>query len=304
MERTQINPEILQPVLESATNAAQKGQAQFFTPLSLAQRLAEDLPAHRPTLCDLSCGAGHLLHGCANESTRNLLGCDVDTCRGQRVEGARQCVERITGDLTLIFPLLCEIGWHGDLFVLNPPWDLHWHRERLQALGQSEVAAVREAFAGLDPRLSATAIDSGAATLMMALDRCTWRGEGLMLWNNATLRRLVLDPGAPHAALKRHLWLVRLIDGNPCLSRPKAVAPYTRKLALDQTSTSKSENSFQIAAVYFALDHDTGPAEIGGPRTGVRGLRRGADVAGHWQAYTDSLRLWHAVVGEWGRGPG
>ncbi len=89
MQKTSIHPEILQPVFESAANAADKGQSQFFTPLPFGRALARALPKIRPTIVDLNCGAGHrLLQTSALAQTQRLLGADIDPCRGgQSVEG-------------------------------------------------------------------------------------------------------------------------------------------------------------------------------------------------------------------------
>lgn len=83
MQKTNIAPEILQPFFESAANAAQKGQSQYPTPLEFGRKLAGPLPAVRPTIVDLNCGAGHLLQASAGTDTATLLGADIDPCRGQ-----------------------------------------------------------------------------------------------------------------------------------------------------------------------------------------------------------------------------
>jgi hypothetical protein len=98
------------------------------------------------------------------------------------------------------------VDFYADLFVLNPPWDLHWHREALQGLMESDVPAVREAFAARDERIGRNQIDSTVATLCLALDRCTPSGEGMLIANEATLQRLIFKPDAPHHALANHVW--------------------------------------------------------------------------------------------------
>src|SRR5437899_2591116 len=156
--------DLLQPLFESATNAAQKGSAQYFTPIQFAQEIAVHLPEYRKTICDLTCGNGSLLVGAANESTRHVLGCDIEKLP---IKNSQIATATFQADLTLHYPLLKEIEWRSDLFALNPPWDLHWHRDRLKALAQSEVPAVRAAFANRDPRLSPESIDSTIATLLI-----------------------------------------------------------------------------------------------------------------------------------------
>jgi len=158
MQRTQIHPEIAQEMLASATNAADKGQSQFFTPIPFARDLAAALPKYRPVITDLACGAGNLLYGSANANTKTLLGSDIDPCRKRykdldaffETEKTVAPLDRMAYDMTLLYPLLREIEFRADLFVLNPPWRLFWHRERLEELADSDVHAVRAAFSGIE----------------------------------------------------------------------------------------------------------------------------------------------------------
>lgn len=164
MRKTSINPEILQSMCESAANAAKSGQSQYFTPLPFGRKLAEALPKIRQTVVDLNCGAGHLLQVSADGKTLRLLGADIDPCRGKMVEGERIIpLQRITYDVTLLYPLLKEIGWSADLFVLNPPWRLFFYRERLSPLAESELPAVRQAFQGVEEGIPKGTIDSTIA---------------------------------------------------------------------------------------------------------------------------------------------
>ncbi|HEV7924446.1 MAG TPA: hypothetical protein VGR14_03780, partial [Verrucomicrobiae bacterium] len=73
-----IHPAALDLLFASATNAAQKGQSQYSTPLELASLIAKDSPSFRPVIVDLTCGPGQLLAGCANKTTEHCLGMDVD----------------------------------------------------------------------------------------------------------------------------------------------------------------------------------------------------------------------------------
>jgi hypothetical protein len=103
MQKTHIAPEILQPFFESAANAAAKGQSAFYTPYPFGRQITGPLPAVRPTIVDLNCGAGHLLQASAGTDTATLLGADIDPCRGQSVEGATLHVNRITSDACLLY---------------------------------------------------------------------------------------------------------------------------------------------------------------------------------------------------------
>lgn len=219
MIKTQIDPGSVQELLDSAANAGRKGQAQYFTPVGPARPLAALLPAYRPILTDLTCGGGHLFHACAHETTHALLGADIDACAGRRLGEARvdsrsvTQTHRLTADLTRLYPILLDVEFRAHCFVLNPPWDLHWHRAELARLAESALPAVRAAFAAHDGRVPHACLDSSAATLMIALDRCSVFGEGLIILNAATAERLILGEGAPHGALARHVWAQVPLEG-------------------------------------------------------------------------------------------
>ena len=298
MEKTNINPEVYQDFLDSAANAAGKGQSQFFSPFAVGQLLGRPLPEHRPTLCDFQCGAGHLLQACANPSTRTLLGCDIDPCRGHKPAEKSLPIKRITADVTRLYVLFAEVNWRLDLGVFNPPWDLWWYRDRLAALADSEMPAVRAAFSAHDGRTTQDTIDSTVATMLMALDCFTIYGEGLLIANNATLQRLIFAPGAPHGALARHVWAHVVIEGNP-MTRIKDHA-------------YSDDGSFQTGVIYFARGHTVGcrfqktansledldaiTKELVQQR---RVLRTGPEVRGYSHECDESPHLWKAVAEEW-----
>lgn len=298
MQMTNINPEIYQELLDSAANAAGKGQSQFLTPLELGQLLGRPLPEHRPTLCDFQCGAGHLLQACVNESTRSLLGCDIDPCRGHKTTEKAPPIKRITADVTRLFGLFTEVDWRFDLGVFNPPWDLWWYRDRLSSLEDSEVPAVRAAFTVHDGRTTPDTVDSTVATLMMALDRFTIYGERLLIANNATLQRLIFAPGAPHGALARHVWAHLVLEGNP--------------MTQIKDHVFSEDGSFQTGVIYFARGHSAGcrfqqtatshealdslTNELPQKR---RVLRTGPEVRGYSHECDESPHLWKAIAEEW-----
>ena len=297
-QKTNINPAILQPMLESSPNAAEKGQSQFFTPLAFARELATVLPGHRPAVVDLNCGAGALLQASALKNTEVLLGADIDPCRGLKVEGCDQprIVSRITHDLTRLYPLLKEVSFTADLFVLNPPWRLWWYRDRLKDLANSDLPAVREAFAQMEEgafrkgTVDGT-IDSTVATLMIALDLCTLCGEGMLIANNNTLDRLIFNPGAPHGALARHIWARVVVPGNPMTGIDDC---------LWEKPAAGEAPAFATGVIYFAADHDAGPTHYhwpdgrGGPLPD-RALRLGSELRSRYGGREDLLTDWNAV---------
>lgn len=289
MQKTSIHPSIVQDLLESATNAADKGQAQFETPQAFAAQCARLLPAHRPVIVDLNCANGNLLAGATLKSTLHLLGADIDPCRlGPHPEYAGQRL-KIPGDLTLLYPLLCDVSCQLDLAVLNPPWDLHWHRDRLLSLSESDCPAVADAFEGRDTRLGQDQIDSTIATILIALDRMTLRGEGFAICNEATVQRLIFGEGAPHSALAKHIWLHVVVEGNPM----------TR---LSLGDGGQPDEPFQTAVLYFARDHEDGPqhrtADVFDEPT-VRRFRTGATVHEDWTSNKETPHKWKAVAEEW-----
>jgi hypothetical protein len=237
-----INPANLQEHLDSAANAALKGQAQYFTPVEWAEVLSLALPRYRPVIVDLTCGNGQLLDASTGPSTHHLLGLDIE------VHGNAMFNEkRVTADLTKFYPLLCAVKWQADLFVLNAPWDLHWYRDKLIGLADSDCPAVRDAFGQHDGRTGRAMIDSTVATFCIALDRCSPFGEGLIIANEATLQRLIFGNGgraqAPHSSLASHVWAHLVIDGNICSpAKPDG----------------RSGTEFKTGIIYFARGHTSG----------------------------------------------
>ena len=254
MQKTNIPAAIAQEVLDSATNAAQKGLSQFFTLPALAARLAAALPVVRPGLVDLNCGRGDLLQASMRTNGRTslymadtqwLLGSDIHNA--PKVPG-RGRIQFTQADLTLLYPLLVEVGWRADCFVLNPPWRLFWHRARLAALADSTCGPVRRAFAAVEPGTPKDTIDSTIATLLIALDRGTDAGEGYLIANHQTLERLIFAPGAPYADLAQVCWARLVIPGNPMTGI---------------TGCQWQEDEvFTTGVIYFAREHPHGPRPL------------------------------------------
>ena len=279
MQKTSINPQIFQPFLESAANAGQKGQSQFYTPLDWAKALAQPLPGYRPAVVDLNCGAGNLLQGAVRGSTSHLLGCDIDPC-GEGRGPLTIPISRITADVCKLPPLMRAVQFRADCFVLNPPWSLHWYRSTLADLAESDLPTVRAAFAAHDGRLGKDTIDSTIATLALALDRCSRCGEGLLIANNATLQRLLFAPGAPHAALASHVWLHLVIKGNPMTG-------------LDDCS-HQHEEQFHTGVIYFARSHSGGPMPAA-RNIAVNSLAEAQTICAAAQKQRPDLRLGRAI---------
>ncbi len=227
----------VQAAADSVADASNKGQAQSSTPPEWGRVLSRPLNPFRPVITDLTCGNGNLLHAASNGDAI-LLGCDI-----QNEEAGSQISEHLViADLTAFYPLLQSVDWQGDCFVLNPPWDLHWYRERLEGLARSGRETVRLAWRATDARLGADTLDSTLATLMIALDRMSAYGEGLLIANEATLQRLLFN--GPHGALAQHVWAHLVVEGNLCSG----------------TAKSKFREGFQTGIIWFAAGHDDGVA--------------------------------------------
>lgn len=192
--RSDIDTAGLQDFLDSASNAADLGKRQYFTPASHAAAFASMLPACRHAVVDFTAGDGSLLAGSAINDSTHRLAIEIDPSVAS--------VGAIVGDITRIFPLMVDIDWRADCFVLNPPFSLAWHTKNLHALSDSGVEAVRQVWQGVRRKPT---IDSTLATLLIALDRLTSRGEGMLICNADTADRLF---GSGIAAdLARHIWL-------------------------------------------------------------------------------------------------
>jgi hypothetical protein len=200
----------LQDVLDAGANAWRVGRQQFFTPPEIARALMLPLPSAirnpQSAFVDLTMGAGALL---AASGASDLFGIDIDSrlARKPKFDGSRhggQAVESrptnwhtVCGDLTKFYPLLQEIDWQFDLCGLNPPFSVKWHRKNLVGLVDSECEAVRETFG----KSRKAAIDSTLATLLIALDRMTTRGEGYLICTRGFAEKICSTPAF------RHVWL-------------------------------------------------------------------------------------------------
>jgi hypothetical protein len=208
----------LQEVLDAGTNTAQKGRQQFFTPSDIAEALMLPLPKIRKSFVDLTMGAGALLTAAAKgQSGPVLFGIDIDSRLAKRpstdfrnlnsltdlscgnLRKSAQSVEKtnwhcVNADLTKFYPLLQEIDWRFDLCGLNPPFSIKWHRKNLINLIDSECKAVSETF-GKSQRGQ---IDSVIATMLIALDRMTQRGEGFLICGDTIAQKIIELPIGAH----------------------------------------------------------------------------------------------------------
>lgn len=278
MRRQKLSFDNLGETLSAAKNASRLGTQQFETPPAVARALMLPLTPCRPVVADLECGHGALLGAAANETTRAVLGIDIDPTafalpRGwklvappaPRVEGTRGAASLprpdtsvLHGDLQRLAPLLRETGWKADLFVLNPPFSLQWKD------GDSTLVTWRLAQEFLGPA-----------------------GEGLMLCNAATAERLIL-PDAYARRIWLHVTLPNFFPGTTSEMRIAALyfaADFEGEAHPVQLDTALPET---LAPVLAAL-----------PRKSI--LARTATVRRAWDCSSNTLPTWRAVSEEWKR---
>lgn len=310
---TSIANENLQESLEASKNGG-VGQSAFFTPLEFGRMCAIPLPEIRETLVDLSAGSGQLLIASSNNTTRIGLALDIENCRTKFTEKwPRPDILRIAGDSCKVYGLLKEISFEADCFTLNPPWSLHFYRENLSKLVESDVETVRKAYGRQDSTNGPDCIDSTIAQMMMALDLMTDRGEGFLIANDATLERLILKDDAPYGELASHVWARVILKGNPMTGEAK--------------QTFDKEKDFETGVIWFAKAHYDGldrdarmradylkRSDAAEEYRGVGSsfeecveqirmrrnrLRSGVSIVGKYNLREDSQDLWRSTRTEW-----
>ena len=193
--------ENLQTILDSAKNAADLGTQQFITPLALAEAIARPLPQWRGLAADLQCGDGTLLAGMRSEK---VIGCDIQPAAVRKSKAAFGSDGQFDcADLTMLYPLLVEADCQFDLVALNPPFGLQWHTDRIKDLAGSRCAAVSRAFSKIQGKDN---IDSSFATFLIALDRLTLRGEGIMICPRAAAEKILFAAPDDYLPLCAHVW--------------------------------------------------------------------------------------------------
>ncbi len=266
----------LQTVLDSAGNAAQKGTQQFFTPHHKAETLSALLPDCRPCITDLQCGQGDLLSAARNKTTETLLGADIDPA------GSVPAVHNYTflpAPTAQLYPLLAEVGWRSDLFTLNPPFSLRWKPETLHQLSESTCAAVRDVWKQHARRPT---IDSVLATFLIALDRCTFRGEGYLICSHAAALRLFTD-----SPLADHIWL--WLDTTNFFPNTDP----EMRVAILYFAAAKQEKTIR-----FSCESLT-PAVL--RKISRTELRTGPEVSASYYANDETAHLFQAAAQEWHR---
>lgn len=171
MKRSQLTTTLLQQeedVLVSK-NSAQKGLQQYFTPLKIGTWIRHILDQKTGLVVDLTAGAGNLLmpwvsnqnvgdKSLGNE-TMQALGVELDK---ENIPKSTTFLNVVNANVAELYPLLLQVEFHADVFVLNPPFTLFWH---IPELTNSEHKT----------------IESQLATVKMAISMTKHRGQGAFL---------------------------------------------------------------------------------------------------------------------------
>ena len=316
-----INPANIQHFADSAKNAIQLGQRQFFTPPDLATALCTPFAKlATTTVTDLMAGSGHLLTAAKRPHS---LGIDID----ERSSNLKSSIPNhqssiYQADITRFYPLAHEADLQHDLIVINPPFSLQWYLDRLAPLALSSVKGVKQVYAAA--LAAGDTIDSTLASFLIALDSLTSAGEGFMVCNADTARRLIGDPeGKSERSDTSSSSNQKSTINNP---QSSITSPLLRNVWcwLDiPGAVYEGQNSpFPTAVLYFSASHghaapaDRLPLYLHSPSADPETVRRtlatavsarpfafaGRSITNEYQAqrYKEhALPLWNAVKAEY-----
>jgi len=285
--------------LDSATNAMDQGQQQFFTPLSLAAALTVPLAAGHTWAFDPNCGSGNLLSG---TGLSDGYGLDIDHRAPKSHRGTGDAVTRLhvhQADITKWYPIASEVSFRVDLATVNPPFSLRWHADRFAPLAASRRPNVRLAF---DEWKSNGTIDSTLASLLMAIDLLTDTGEGYLIGNHDTLARFLGHPSGDAASpLRHHIWcwleIPSVVFENQHSSFPTAVVYFSATHGVNNHGTEPP-----IHLIAPSGDADTVRQTLSQARSFRRLAFRGRSLdSSYLSSHDTQAAKWDAIMDEYGR---
>lgn len=147
--------ETTEDIMTSASNVAERGLQQFYTPSKFAEFIAEIMlrDGREFSVCDLTAGDGALLLP-FNRAGVQCHGVEIDAVKCDKSLGV------VRGDLCRVAPYLEELNVKFSKFVLNPPFGLRWSYEGREW-------------------------NSAELTLRLANDLSQGYGEGVMIMHEA-----------------------------------------------------------------------------------------------------------------------
>jgi SNF2 family DNA or RNA helicase/predicted RNA methylase len=176
--------------LAASPDAANKGTQQYTTPPDWAEAIAIPLTYCRPCITDLHCADGSLPLAAANDTTKFILGHDIDTNAKIKPHPDHKIARTVIhNDIINTFHHLLSTNTQFDLLTLNPPFSLRWPIDKLPTLKK--------------PGEKSTHIKSTLATIRMATQLLSDRGEGYIIANTDTIARLEKSNPTDF----KHVWL-------------------------------------------------------------------------------------------------
>ena len=240
-----IHPGNIQHFVDSAKNAIQLGQRQFFTPPDLAEAFCSVFAnSSANTATDLMAGNLALLKA---SKRSHACGIDVD----ERINDLSTRAAVYQADITRWYPLAHQARLKHDLLVLNPPFSLQWYLDRLAPLAMSDATGVKETYALAC--VKGDTIDSTLGTLLIALDSLTTCGEGFMICNADTARRLLGDPLQARGASSTDHG-PRTTD-HSCVAHPSLMENIWCWLDVPGAVYENQNGTFPTAVLYFSASH-------------------------------------------------
>jgi SNF2 family DNA or RNA helicase len=262
---------------------------------AIASELRAPLPQFKTFIADFSAGRGEFAGALADSTTSAVLLCGSEAHKSVKIDRRGMLpldFIRITADIRKLYPVLLETNWKCDLFCIRPSEDDDevWNRDDLKALPPSSDAAMLLKECG-NPKTVPVSI----GLWLLALDRMTDRGDGLILMPKSEADALVMAPGAIYGAFSPLIWLVLDISA---------------KLFDDKAGVED-----EICAIYFAKEHNEG-IQVHSPRIRTMGqlnaacqnawtrrmsYRRGMSVIGSHLVNRNAGPVWEATRTEWNR---
>ncbi len=150
-------------------NSKEKGLQQYYTPLKVGTWMRHVLGHKSGIVVDLTAGAGNLLMPWVSqqkvgdkslgEDIMYALGVELDK---ENVPKSTQFLDVVNANLAEMYPLLLQVEFKADVFVLNPPFTLFWHVSELTNSEDKQI-------------------ESQLATVKMAIEMTKHKGHGAFL---------------------------------------------------------------------------------------------------------------------------
>lgn len=174
-------------MLDSAPNASELGQRQYFTPPALAHALGTAMEKSGCIL-DISIGDGSLTYAGSIESTKQIYGIDIDPRSVRACNKLEVPANVATANLTHWHSIASELNMKFPKVVCNPPFSLKWPCAHLKGLASSATDEIRETYQRLSE--DQDTMDSTIASMLIMLDLLAENSSAMLIANKSTIDRL------------------------------------------------------------------------------------------------------------------